>query len=131
MLFKYQFDVRGYELDAFGHVNNAVYLNYYEQARWEIVREIGLYEYFNQSGNFLIVIDSYLKYIKELTLFEKAEVQTHFYKEGFFIVFKQSIYNEQGERINRATIKCLFVDKKRMPLDCPKHLNPYLSHGKL
>ena len=26
--------VRGYELDSFGHVNHANYLNYLEHARW-------------------------------------------------------------------------------------------------
>ena len=29
--------VRGYELDLFGHVNNAVYLHWLEHARWEIL----------------------------------------------------------------------------------------------
>ena len=28
--------VRGYEVDAFHHVNNAVYLNWLEHARWEL-----------------------------------------------------------------------------------------------
>ena len=28
---RFEFNVRGYELDSFGHVNNAVYLNYLEQ----------------------------------------------------------------------------------------------------
>lgn len=27
--------VRGYELDSFGHVNNAVYLQYAETAKWD------------------------------------------------------------------------------------------------
>ena len=27
-------DVRGYEIDSFGHVNNAIYYNYFEYARW-------------------------------------------------------------------------------------------------
>ena len=31
-VFNWQFDVRGYELDSFGHVNNAVYNNYMEEA---------------------------------------------------------------------------------------------------
>ena len=26
---------RPYELDSFGHINHSVYLNYFEQARWE------------------------------------------------------------------------------------------------
>ena len=34
--FTSEIDVRGYELDSFGHVNNAVYLQWLEHARWEL-----------------------------------------------------------------------------------------------
>ncbi len=130
MTFKYNFEVRGYELDAFGHVNNAVYLNYLEQARWEIMKEIGLYEYFKTTGNFLVVIEINIKYIKELCLFEKAGVETSFTREGFFILFKQDIRNENNEKISKASVKCLFVDKNRTALDIPDNLNEFYNNDK-
>lgn len=34
-------EVRSYELDSFGHVNHAVYLNYFEHARFETLRAGG------------------------------------------------------------------------------------------
>lgn len=34
--FSTEIDVRGYEIDSFGHVNNAVYLSWLEHARWEL-----------------------------------------------------------------------------------------------
>ena len=34
--------VRNYELDARGHVNRAVYLQYAEHARWEHLRAVGI-----------------------------------------------------------------------------------------
>ena len=33
--FESRFRVRSYELDSFGHLNHAVYLNYFEQARFD------------------------------------------------------------------------------------------------
>lgn len=33
--------VRSYELDAFGHVNHAVYLNYFEEARIRVLESVG------------------------------------------------------------------------------------------
>ena len=33
--------VRSYELDAFGHLNHAVYLNYFETARFQALEEAG------------------------------------------------------------------------------------------
>ncbi len=127
MIFKYNFEVRGYELDSFGHVNNAVYLNYLEQARWEIMNKLNLYEYFKKTGNFLIVVELNIKYIQELSLFEKAFVESSFNREGFFLVFKQNIRNELNKNISKATVKCLFVDKNRNPLDIPDVLKNYYN----
>ena len=49
MEFEYYVTVRGYELDSFGHMNNAVYLNYIEQAQWEILRKSGTFDYMQES----------------------------------------------------------------------------------
>jgi len=127
MTFNYTFKVRGYELDSFGHVNHAVYLNYMEQARWEIVRELGLYEMFKESGGFLVVIEINSKFIREMKLFEKGTIETQLYREGFFLTFKHLVKNEKNEKVNKATIKCLFVDKLRNPLDIPEVVRGYLS----
>jgi acyl-CoA thioester hydrolase len=40
--FRVRVTVRGYELDTQGHLNQAVYLQYAEHARWEILRAAGL-----------------------------------------------------------------------------------------
>jgi len=127
MLFKYFFEVNGYELDSFGHVNNAVYLNYYEQARWKIMQDLDLLTFFQNSSSFLVVIKAELKYIKELKLLDKATVETSFKTEGFFVVFKQNIYNEKNEKVNQAVIKCLLVNKEREPMDIPQEI---LNRGK-
>lgn len=124
--FKYNFQVRGYELDSFGHVNNAVFLNYLEQARWEIVKELGILELFKETKSFLIVVETYIKYINELTMFDEAIVETKMYRKGFFVEFKQNIADANGRRIAKSTVKCLFVDQDRSPMDIPKVLTPYL-----
>jgi acyl-CoA thioester hydrolase len=40
--FRVRVTVRGYELDTQGHLNQAVYLQYAEHARWELLRAAGL-----------------------------------------------------------------------------------------
>ncbi len=40
--FQLEFQVRDYECDMQGHVNNSVYLNYLEHCRHEFIKELGL-----------------------------------------------------------------------------------------
>lgn len=42
MAFTVRITVRGYELDTQGHLNQAVYLQYCEHARWEFLRAAGM-----------------------------------------------------------------------------------------
>jgi acyl-CoA thioester hydrolase len=39
---RFETRVRAYELDALGHANHAVYLNWFEQARWDALADAGL-----------------------------------------------------------------------------------------
>ena len=56
--------VRTYELDSFGHVNNAVYLNYLEEARSEFLRQIGLsFNDFAVSGVQLVIAEARIRYL--------------------------------------------------------------------
>jgi acyl-CoA thioester hydrolase len=42
MVFQVRVSVRGYEVDSQGHLNQAVYLQYAEHARWELLRAAGI-----------------------------------------------------------------------------------------
>ena len=56
MTYPIEVDVRSYELDAYNHVNNAVYLNYLEYARMEYLRRIGFdYVFLIDEGYMLYV----------------------------------------------------------------------------
>lgn len=125
-IFHFDFKVRGYELDSFGHANNAVYINWLEQARWEIIEQLGLNKQFETDGMFLIVVETNIKYVRELKLFDKAQVETKMYHHGFFLDFHQRIYNADKQTSAKATVKCLFVDTDRKPLDIPDIVRPYL-----
>ncbi len=125
--FKYQFQVRGYELDSFGHVNNAVYINYLEQARWEIVQKLGLLDSLKENNSFLVVVETSIKYVKEMRIFDNAYVESSMIGRGFFIDFKQDIFDEKGKKVAKAKVKCLFLDEERNPVDIPDIVIPYLN----
>ncbi|WP_280434463.1 acyl-CoA thioesterase [Nocardia carnea] len=67
MTFSVPVTVRGYELDVQGHVNQAVYLQYAEHARWECLLAAGL-----QADKLVaarvgpVVLETTIKYRREL-----------------------------------------------------------------
>ena len=72
----YELTVRGYELDSFGHVNNAVYLNYAEAAMWHCLNRYGLVELLQKEGLFPVILESSLRYLHELHLLDPVRIET-------------------------------------------------------
>lgn len=64
--------VRGYELDVFGHVNNAVYLNYFEHCRWEAFDQLG--EDVRKGDAQMVVRKLTVEYMAAAFLFDELEV---------------------------------------------------------
>ncbi len=61
--FQLEFQVRDYECDMQGHVNNAVYLNYLEHCRHEFIKELGLdFSALVRRGISLVVIRAEVDY---------------------------------------------------------------------
>ncbi len=119
-MYKILLTVRGNELDSYNHVNNAVYLNYFEQARWEAFREAGLIEVIRNNSLFLVVTDIRIRYIRESMLFDELEVSTRISKSSPFLVFHQRIRNHAtGLAVARAETKTVFLDQAREPRDIP------------
>lgn len=119
---KYIFDftVRGYELDSFNHVNNAVYLQWIEQARWEILKSEALLDYFLSSSTYLVVIDTHIRYIREARLFDPLSIVTTVREASPYLEFLHAVRNRNDNRlVAKATIKTLFVDENRVPTDIP------------
>lgn len=65
MLLTARIRVRTYELDSFGHVNNAVYLQYFEQARDEYLRLMGLsFDDFARTQTQFVITEARVRYIQ-------------------------------------------------------------------
>lgn len=123
MKYSFKIDVRGYELDSYGHVNNAVYISYTEQARWEILKEAGLLESFQERDLLLVVTETNIRYMRELKLFDKVEIETNVKLEAPYLVFYHDINNESDNlKSAKAVIKTLLIDKDRIPQDIPQEL---------
>jgi YbgC/YbaW family acyl-CoA thioester hydrolase len=128
MTFEYPLTVRGYELDSYNHVNNAVYLNYFEQARWELFKKLNLMEYFNSNNLLLVVTEINIKYLREAKLFDELIVKTDIIKEPPYLLFIQKLFNVKSNlRICHAKVKMLLINNEKIPQDLPKELTDAIS----
>jgi YbgC/YbaW family acyl-CoA thioester hydrolase len=122
-MYEYQLAVRGYELDSYGHVNNAVYLNFFEQARWEIFRQLDLMNYFKQNNLLLVVTEMQIRYSREAKLFDELVVRTKVINEAPYLVFNHRMYHRGSKvKICSADVKTLLTDKEHIKYDIPGFL---------
>jgi YbgC/YbaW family acyl-CoA thioester hydrolase len=121
-MFEYKFSVRGNELDSFGHVNNAVYLNYFEQARWEIFRQLDLIDYFKKNQYLLVVTEMQIRYSREITLFDELIIQSKISKEAPYLVFYHKMYLCNSKtKVCSANVKTLLTDNHKLIYDIPEN----------
>ncbi|MFJ9057725.1 MULTISPECIES: acyl-CoA thioesterase [unclassified Streptomyces] len=90
--------VRGYELDTQGHLNQAVYLQYAEHARWELLREAGVaQEKLLAHGIGPVQLEVTVKYLRELRGGDRVRVGCDLsYGTGKTFGVRQQIVKEDG-----------------------------------
>ncbi|MDZ7340856.1 MAG: acyl-CoA thioesterase [candidate division KSB1 bacterium] len=120
--FSQSLKVRSYELDAQGHVNYAVYLNYLEYARVAALEQVGLRfdDYFKQ-GIYIVIVEVKIKYLAPATLGDELEITLEGVRLGrTSATFKQEIFNIQtGKKIVEAELVGVFINRagKPIPID--------------
>ena len=102
-------------LDSFGHVNNAVYLQLFEQARWDIINKNGYgIDKIQDTGLGPTILKIEITFTKELRLHDHIIIETRMlpYRKKIGGVHQQMLRN--GEVVCEATYTMgLFCLKKR------------------
>ena len=128
-MYRSRIKARGYELDSYGHINNAVFFNYFEQARWELFQEKGLLGQLTSRGLFLVVVEVNIRYQHEVKLGDEVEITTNVRKDEPFIFFDQKMkLCSNNQPLAKAKVKTVFVDEQRITHDIPAVLEPVFSH---
>ncbi|MFJ4683002.1 acyl-CoA thioesterase [Streptomyces sp. NPDC091377] len=71
--------VRGYETDVQGHLNQAVYLNYAEHARWALLEAVGIRQSdLASAGVGPVVLETTIRYRRELLAGDEVTVTCAF-----------------------------------------------------
>ncbi|MEV5081439.1 acyl-CoA thioesterase [Streptomyces sp. NPDC093064] len=77
--FSVRVTVRGYEADVQGHLNQAVYLNYAEHARWSLLQAAGISQAGLVSGGVgPVVLETTIRYLRELLAGDEVDVTCAF-----------------------------------------------------
>jgi acyl-CoA thioester hydrolase len=94
-------------------MHHSNYLKYYETARWELFKSIGLvYQEIENEGIILPVINVTMKFLKPAYYDQKIIIYSLIKSfSGARIVFEYQISNETGEIINEAQITVAFAKK--------------------
>lgn len=101
-------------LDTFGHVNNAAYLELFEEARWQIItdNDYGLAQVREREKG-PIVLEVNLKFLKELRLREKVKIVSELIEhKGRFSRMRQCIVKDDGKVAAEAVFLFGFFDLK-------------------
>lgn len=75
--FSYTFSVLQKHLDSFGHVNNAMYLMLFEQARWDII-SANNYDLtkIKESGKGPTILEIHIRFMRELLLGQSIVIES-------------------------------------------------------
>ncbi len=105
--FELEFEVRDYECDLQGIVNNAVYLNYLEHARHRYLKSIGIdFAALHERGCDLVVTRSEIDYESPLRSGDRFVVRSRMRRQRRIrFLFEQEVVKLPGqERVLQAVI---------------------------
>lgn len=132
--FHYHLKVRSYDLDSFGHVNNAVYLNYLEEARCDYLEQCGLsFNSFHQLGALAIVVGVEIRYKRPARFAEMLDIRGGFsnVKRTSFCI-NYEIYNETiGLTCAIANMDFAFVNFDGKIIAIPDQFRDQVLSGRL
>jgi YbgC/YbaW family acyl-CoA thioester hydrolase len=126
--------VRMSELDSFGHVNHAVFLSYFEHARFRALDEAGFsWSVLDEKGWAIFVVRVEVDYISEARREDRLLVRT--WADSFrrtSMVLVQNIVREDdhSDMVARARVTAVWIGLNRKPIRVPDEVRYGLTHAR-
>ncbi|MCT3958926.1 acyl-CoA thioesterase [Elizabethkingia anophelis] len=117
--------VRYAETDPMKYVYYGNYSTYFEVARVELFRGIGMsYDEIEKRGIWLPVSEYNIKYLKPALYDQELRIEVKVKERpGVRIIFDYEIYNEDDEKLTEASTTLFFLDaEKNKVVKCPDWL---------
>lgn len=119
-IFSYPVLIKEIYLDSFGHMNNVTYLILFEEARWELItrNHYGV-DKINETGLGPVVLEAYVRYMKEIKLRDEIIIETEFISYQKKIAKLAQRMVRQGEVCCAAEFSFGLFDLKNRKLVAP------------
>lgn len=127
--FELEMEVRDYECDIQGIVNNANYLHYLEHTRHKFIKTLGLdFAALHDMGIDVVVARMSLQYKIPLRSGDTFISRLHMTKDGLRYVFHQELYNkDNGRMCLKAKVEAVCVIDGRLS-DSDVLINAFSSY---
>lgn len=120
--FQYPMQVLEKHLDTFGHVNNATYLEMYEESRWDFIEKNGWgLSKIQSTGIGPVIVELNLKFKRELKNRERIIIESTFkeMKNSKIMILDQRMLNEEGAVASELELQVGVFDLKQRSLINP------------
>jgi acyl-CoA thioester hydrolase len=116
--FTYTLRVPYADTDVMGFLHHSNYARYYETARWEMFRALGIpYREIEDSGYLFPVVGMQIKYIKPAHYDDQLTIITRVSEvRGPRVVFNYKMYDSGNSLINKAEIHLALIEKESKKL---------------
>lgn len=125
-VFTWEFDVRSYELDSFGHVNNAVYSNYVQEVATRASADVGFgYHWYFERQRAWVIRQMTIHYLTPLRYGEEVRLRT--WVSDFRRIYSHREYDLRracdDKPAVRARAKWVYVDLEAIrPIRIPAEM---------
>ena len=123
--------VRTSELDSFGHVNHAVYLTYFEHARFETLKEAGFdWDVLDERSWAIFVVRIEVDYLAELKREDEVVIRTwadSFRRTSMVLAQEIELDDGSGKIVSRARVTAVWIGPKRSPIRVPDEVRAGLT----
>ncbi len=126
---------RPYELDSFGHINHAVYLNYFEQARWEALAQGGFsYDVLRARDWEVHVVRIEVDFRSEVRLGDELRIKTWVdrHRRSASILLQEAWRDPrdeggEAELVAEARVVAIWIGEGRRPIRVPDEIKEALG----
>ena len=123
-------EARSYELDPYGHLNNAVFVNWLEHGRLAFLRDrsMSYTSIPDELGVYVVVVHTDIAFKAQVLLGDRLQVTSSIVRFGnTSFAFDQKITFPDGRDACRATVTMVCVDGEGRPIPMPVELRRRLE----